>query len=295
MINKNKSSILGANILFLLVVLLFVSAGSIVQSKNLIIGLLITEYIIVLMPNLLYLKVKNLSFKKSLRLNPIKLKDSIRIILITIFSYPIAVFFQVIFIGLLDSFVDLTPNSVPIPINSSQFIIGFLVMAITPGICEEIMFRGVLLNEYKRMGSRRSILLTSFLFAIMHMTLANFIGTFFLGIIFGVMVYKTDSIYSSIIGHITNNTIALSLGYFLTGLNLEIISLEKIAIYYSIILVVAPVIVIELLKGLGNKKNVLMLEDEEDYKIDKSNIWIYSPVLVVLIIYVYVNTNYVLG
>lgn len=292
---KEKSSIVGANILFLLVVLLFISAGSIAQSKNLIIGLLITEYIIVLMPNLAYLKVKNLSFKKSLRLNTIKFTDAVRIILITIFSYPIAVFFQVIFIGILNSFIDLAPNSVPIPTNSSQFIIGFLVMAITPGICEEIMFRGVLLNEYKSMGPRRSILLTSFLFAIMHMTISNFIGIFFLGIIFGVMVYKTNSIYSSVIGHITNNSIALSLGYFLTDLNLETIGLEKIAIYYSILLIVSPLIVMELLKNLGNKETVLMQEDQEGYKLDKYNIWIYSPVLVVLIIYIYVNTNYVLG
>lgn len=292
---KDKSSIVGANILFALVVLLFVSLGSIVQGKNLIIGLLITEYIIVLLPSLLYLKLKKKPFKKTLRLNRIKFIDVIRVILITIFTYALAVFMQAVFISILNSYSSIEPNNLALPNKSSQLPMAFLVMAISPGICEEIMFRGVLLDGYRGLGPRRAILLSSFLFAIMHMTIANFIGTFFLGIVFGVMVYKTDSIYSAIIGHITNNTIALGLGYFLTNPNITNLNMQRLANYFLVLLIFAIPVVGNLFENLGNRENILITEKEEGNKIDLTSAWIYSPILVVLIIYIYINTNFVVA
>lgn len=292
---KDKSSILGANILFALVVLLFVSLGSIVQSKDLIIGLLITEYIIVMLPSLLYLKLKKKPLRKTLRLNRIKIIDGIRVVLITIFSYSLAVFLQAVFITILNSYTSIEPNNVALPNNPSQLLVAFLVMAISPGICEEIMFRGVMLDGYKSMGPRRAILLSSFLFAIMHMTIANFVGTFFLGIVFGVMVYKTDSIYSAIIGHITNNTIALGLGYLLTNPNFSDLNIERLSSYFLAVLILAVPVVRNLFENLGNGESILITEEEEENKIDLTSAWIYSPILVVIIIYVYINTNFVVG
>ncbi len=292
---KEKSSILGANILFALVVLLFISLGSIVQSRNLIIGLLITEFIIVMLPSLLYLKLKKKPFKKTLRLNAIKLIDAVRVIIITIFSYPLAVLLQAIFISILNTFTSIEANNVALPNNPSQLLVAFVVMAISPGICEEIMFRGVMLDAYKSMGPRRAIYLSSFLFAIMHMTIANFIGTFFLGIVFGVMVYKTDSIYSAIIGHITNNTIALGLGYILTNPKFSNLNIERISSYFLAILMLAIPVVRTLFKDLGNGENILITKEEQENKIDLTSAWIYSPILVVIIIYIYINTNFIVG
>src|SRR5699024_387682 len=41
-----------------------------------------------------------------------------------------------------------------------------------------------------------------------------FIGTFLLGIVFGIMVYKTNSIYPAMIGHTVNNGISMIISYF---------------------------------------------------------------------------------
>ena len=145
------------------------------------------------------------------------------------------------------------------------------------------------------MGPRRAILLSSFLFAIMHMTIANFIGTFFLGIVFGVMVYKTDSIYSAIIGHITNNTIALGLGYLLTNPNFANLNMERLSSYFLGTLILAIPLVRNLFENLGSGEKILITEEEQDKKIDLTSAWIYSPILVVIIIYIYINTNFVVG
>ncbi len=76
------------------------------------------------------------------------------------------------------------------------------------------MFRGVILNAYNKLGYRKSIIITGVLFGLFHFTILNFVGPAILGIIFGIMVYKTNSLYSSIIAHTVNNGIALTIGYF---------------------------------------------------------------------------------
>src|SRR5690606_39062887 len=116
----------------------------------------------------------------------------------TIFTYPIAVFFQAIFIGILNIFIDVSPSGVPLPSDGIQYIISMLIIAIAPGICEEVMFRGVILNSYSTLGYRKSIFLSALLFGMFHFNLLNFVGPTILGVVFGIIVYRTNSLYSSI-------------------------------------------------------------------------------------------------
>src|SRR5690606_32129033 len=90
------------------------------------------------------------------------------------------------------------------------------VIAIAPGICEEVMFRGTISKAYESLGYRKSIIITAILFGIFHFNIMNLVGPIFLGIILGILVYKTNSLYASIIGHAINNGIALSIGFLVT-------------------------------------------------------------------------------
>lgn len=216
--NKKRPSILEANILYLFIGMLLIVLGTYSQSKDLYVGLLITEYIIVLLPVVLYLKLRGYSFKTNLRLNKINFKQVIITILIVIFSYPVAVFFNFIGITILSAIGDINPNSVPLPSTLGEYIISFLVIAITPGICEEVMFRGMIMSSYNKLGKRKAILYSAIAFGVFHFNGANLLGPIYLGIIFGIIVYKTNSLYLSIIGHTVNNGIALTIGYYLTNL-----------------------------------------------------------------------------
>ena len=219
---RKKPSIFEVNLLFLLLGISLLTIGAFVQRRELYSGLLITEYILILLPCLLFLKIKRAPIKETLRLNRIGLKQIILVIAITIFTYPLAVFFQAIFIGLLNIFKDLMPTTVPMPNDKIQYIISFFIIAVSPGICEEVMFRGVIMDTYSSLGYKKSIIISALLFGIFHFNLMNFIGPTILGIVFGIMVYKTNSIYSSIIGHTANNGIALTIGFFLNKYQEEI-------------------------------------------------------------------------
>lgn len=210
---RDKPSIFEVNLLYLVLGILLLTVGSIVQVRELYSGLLITEYVLILLPGLLFLKIKGASIKKSLRLNRISIRQIILVIGITIFTYPIAVFFQGIFILILNSFKEMVPTTVPMPQDEIQYIISFFVIAVTPGICEEVMFRGVIMDAYGRLGYKKGIIISALLFGIFHFNLLNLVGPTILGIVFGIIVYKTNSIYSAMIGHTVNNSIALTLGF----------------------------------------------------------------------------------
>lgn len=211
-----KPSIFEANMVYLSLGFALLYIGYIVQSREVYSGLLITEYIIILLPNLLYLKLRGFSLKEVLKLNPINLKQIIYITLIMIFSYPIAVFLNAVVLIIINNFSDILPTAVPIPTNLLEYFLGMFVIALAPGICEEVMFRGTMKSSYDRLGYIKSIIITAVLFGVFHFNIMNLVGPIFLGIILGVLVYKTNSLLASILAHTLNNGIALTIGFIIT-------------------------------------------------------------------------------
>lgn len=83
-------------------------------------------------------------------------------------------------------------------------IVNFLGIVVIGPISEELIFRGVLLSSfYIKYGIKKSIIYSSLIFFIMHISLNPLI--FFLGISCCILVYKYKSLIPSIILHITNN------------------------------------------------------------------------------------------
>ncbi|MCR3954829.1 MAG: CPBP family intramembrane metalloprotease [Gudongella sp.] len=205
------------NILFLVLGLVLLIFGSMVQQRDLYIGILITEYILILVPNLVYLKARGYSLRKALGLHPITVRQIIQIFFIMIFAYPMAVFLNYIVLIMVNSVSPAMPIGVPVPTSLTDYLIGLLVIAVTPGICEEVMFRGTMQSAYTRMGDKQAILISALLFGMFHFNLLNLLGPLFLGIVLGIIRYKTNSLYGSILGHTINNGIALTLGFLLTG------------------------------------------------------------------------------
>ena len=116
---------------------------------------------------------------------------------------------------MLSKFTEIRPSPVPMPTGLREYLIGFIVMALTPGICEEVMFRGMIMSSYDSLGKRKAIIYSAILFGLFHFNLQNLLGPIYLGILFGVIAYKTNSLFLAIVGHTINNTIALTVGYFL--------------------------------------------------------------------------------
>lgn len=300
-----RPSILEANILYLFLGILLWVVGSFVQSIEVYSGLLITEYLLILMPNLIYLKLMGFSLKKVLRLNKINLEQIKYITLITIFSYPIAIFFNFIATIILSIFGNGLPEQVPLPGNSLMYFFSLFVIALAPGICEEIMFRGTIMSAYGRFGRKKSIIYSAILFGVFHLNFQNLLGPIFLGIILGITVYKTNSIYASILGHTLNNGIAMTIGYFsnksLQGMEeaapvaFEIPNFIQIIILIFVLAALAAISLIilkRLLKKLPGSKEILVDEIVDEIVKYEAGAIDFLPLVGIFILFMIINIKF---
>lgn len=77
-------------------------------------------------------------------------------------------------------------------------------------ILEEIFFRGIIFDSIlKEFSLKTALIISSILFAIMHIMPFAILATFIMGIGFGFIYYKTKSIIICILAHMTNNLFAL--------------------------------------------------------------------------------------
>ncbi len=303
-----KPTIMEANILLLLVGILLLFIGQRVQQREVYSGLLITEYLIILLPNLIFLKFKGYSLKKVLKLNKFTFEQAVYTFFIMIFAYPVAVFLNVIMISILSKFTSLLPTGVPLPSNLTEFGVGLFIMALAPGICEEVMFRGTMLNSYSRLGNKKSIIISAFLFGVFHFNIFNFIGPAFLGIVLGVLLLKTNSIFTSMIGHTINNSIALTIGFFVTRFGDQIDDMAKQPIDIEpnaqllagmIVLLIIGIgslfMLIFLLKRIPVNDSSLDIDEYEEITIDSKKLSIieFIPALIVIGIFLYLSIKYV--
>ena len=149
--------------------------------------------------------------------------------------------------------IDITPGK-----GLGAKLIFVFGMALVPAIFEEILFRKVLLNSSKRFGNVFAIIFSSLIFGLYHMNANQGIFAFLIGILFGVIVIKTNSIKLTVLLHFLNNWYACML----------IIAEENSVIYNMFNNVVIAISIfggIILLKNLPKLKNI----KKEDLKINK--------------------------
>ncbi|MDH3270445.1 MAG: CPBP family intramembrane metalloprotease [Gemmatimonadota bacterium] len=83
-----------------------------------------------------------------------------------------------------------------------------LMLAVTPAICEELVFRGVLLGSTKTLTPWRAILLNGVVFGAFHLSLSTvvrFLPTAVLGCLIAWAVWHVGSIWIGVVMHLVNN------------------------------------------------------------------------------------------
>ena len=96
------------------------------------------------------------------------------------------------------------------------YLLNLIALAITPAICEEMFFRGVLQKHL--IGTMKNkhiaILLTAFIFSAIHLQFSGLLPRFILGAVLGYLFYTSGSLWTSIVAHATNNALVVSAAYF---------------------------------------------------------------------------------
>ncbi|AKL94484.1 abortive infection protein [Clostridium aceticum] len=215
MLEEKRLRLVDANILYLIGAILFFTLGFYFQSLSLKWGLIITQYLLILLPPIIYLKMKKIPIKKTMRFNKISIKHSILVVFITLFMYPAAVFANALFMALMSMLGNLNIPELPTATNPTEYIVLMFIISVSAGICEEVFFRGFILPGYENLGTKKAIIISSILFGIFHFNLYNLLGPIVLGLVFSYLIILTNSIYAGMIGHIVNNGFAVTLGYVL--------------------------------------------------------------------------------
>lgn len=211
--NTKSLSIRGANLLYLLVLLLLVVIGRTVQEWDFNYGILITEICLVALPALAFAAAGRRKPREFFRLNAMKPVDVLLVVLIFICGYMVAAFVNLVGDLILSFFGQLIVPDIPIAGNLREYVVLLGVIALSAGICEELLFRGYIMKAYEGIGMWGSIILTALLFSMMHLNIQNIFATLYLGIMLGFVVYSTNSIFAGMLGHFLNNAVSVTIGY----------------------------------------------------------------------------------
>ncbi len=99
----------------------------------------------------------------------------------------------------------------------SEFFQVAFVLAVTPAVCEELLFRGYIQQNYTRsISSGNAVFWTGCVFAFFHLSAANLLPLALLGWYIGYIYSRTGNLAFSIVAHLANNLaalLALMLGY----------------------------------------------------------------------------------
>ena len=101
--------------------------------------------------------------------------------------------------------------------ESKGLIIAILIMAIIPGIVEELFFRGIVQRQLQDIlkNSHYAILISAFLFSFFHFQFYGFVPRLILGGLLGYIFVWSENIWYSCAVHVANNLIGVLGSYFL--------------------------------------------------------------------------------
>jgi sodium transport system permease protein len=198
-----------------LVALLYFHLGTALQARFGERGLLYSEWLLLFVPAVLLLSAGPFDARRALALRRPSARGLLAALLIALGGIPLGWaigwlqlrFFQIP----AETFEALqklvTATDLP------RFLWLLLLVAVTPAICEETVFRGVLLQSLS--GEARmwkSVTLTALVFGAFHLsgeTAIRFLPTAWIGLLMGVVVWRTRSIFASMLMHFVNNGFAV--------------------------------------------------------------------------------------
>ena len=96
----------------------------------------------------------------------------------------------------------------------SALFFALISFAIIPALCEEVLFRGIILGYFRKYGDKPAVIISSVLFALMHLSVGNTLGTFVMGLVFGLLFVSSNRLIYPFTAHLALNASAVFITYF---------------------------------------------------------------------------------
>lgn len=98
--------------------------------------------------------------------------------------------------------------------SPGEFIFVVVVVALTPAVCEELLFRGLVQRSFEKVTvGVQGAIITGVIFSAFHVALYSFVPLAILGSYFGFIVYRSQNITVAMSTHFFNNFVACTALY----------------------------------------------------------------------------------
>ena len=198
------------DVMISLVVLLLaiIYLGGVISMRDQFIGTVVIQLMIVAVPLALTWYMKS-DVKKLFRLQKPEKKTIVGSILLYIGTYLVMFMLSIVLSKLLPNHLDELEMAFD-EMMKQPFVLLVLVIAVMPAIGEELLFRGLVFGSMRhKYKVGWAIFLSALLFGAYHTNLVKLIPTGLLGACFAYIVYKSGSIFISMLLHFTNNFLSV--------------------------------------------------------------------------------------
>lgn len=225
------------------------------NPMSLIMGNTVGQFLGLLLPALLFSRLHTSNWKPFLRLNPVNGKILVLSVVALLALIPVVQWFGVI------------SDAIPWPeairemeraqmdlieqilTHDFSLIFSISMLALTPAICEEVLFRGYVQRQAERsMGVLWGILFSGIVFGLYHLRLTQAIPLSMLGVFMAYLTWRTNSLWPAILVHLANNSFAAILGNFASkedaGFDLESFEMPLAVVIPAAIVLIGVLVVL---------------------------------------------------
>lgn len=199
--------------IFVLVTYILTSLSSFIgfdnetSGANMFFAVLILQIITFVLPGLFYCRINGTDYINKLNLKRFNVPS-----LIFIIPSTLLLFFSTAFIRLLGIYLSDAQYAPSLPVDGISFsnvILILLVYCVCPAVCEEFVFRGIVLSSYKKYGALCGVILSSALFSMLHFSISDFFLYFVSGVILSCTALITRSVFPCMVIHFLHNAITI--------------------------------------------------------------------------------------
>jgi membrane protease YdiL (CAAX protease family) len=105
------------------------------------------------------------------------------------------------------------------PVETALLVLG---VSIAAPLCEEFFFRGVLQQGLsEKLAPPTAIVVVAFVFALFHFDPVGFLARFEMGVVFGLLAWRSGSLWPSIFAHAANNLVSTVIFFLSVGADRE--------------------------------------------------------------------------
>lgn len=101
--------------------------------------------------------------------------------------------------------------SIPDADTLGLLLLTIVSTAVVPAVCEEVLFRGVIMQSLRRFGDLFALFTSALLFALLHRNFVQLPNALITGTVLGFLMLQTGSLHVVIVCHLVNNLIPVVL------------------------------------------------------------------------------------